>query len=68
MACVHPQVSWVGTADGIHCGLCGALVKDIGAPKAEPKKIEPAPEPEAEPEPVEEKPVKKAPAKKGGKR
>lgn len=59
MACEHPQINWVGTSDGIHCGLCGALV-NIGAPKkAEPK---------IEKEPEEEKPVKKPVLKRGGKK
>ena len=62
MACEHPQINWVGTSDGIHCGLCGALV-NIGAPK----KAEPKPEPVKDPEP-EEKPVKKPVLKRGGKK
>jgi hypothetical protein len=68
--CNHPQISWVGTADGIHCGLCGALVDPAAsvplgriAPKQERG---PKPETEPEPEPVEEK-TKKAP-KKGGRK
>lgn len=62
MACNHPRETWVGTADGIHCGLCGQLIND----KA-PKPVQ-APEAEIEKEP-EEKPVKKAAApKKGGKK
>ena len=61
MACEHPQINWVGTSDGIHCGLCGALV-NIGAPKPEPKA-----EPTVEKEP-EEKPVKKPALKRGGKK
>lgn len=62
MACNHPQSNWVGTADGIRCGLCGALV---GAP--EPVKVEkpkPKPEPVKDPEP--KKAEKKAAPKKGG--
>ena len=62
MACEHPQINWVGTSDGIHCGLCGALV-NIGAPKAEPK-----PEPKIEKEPEEAKPVKKPALKRGAKK
>ena len=66
--CNHPQSNWIGTADGIRCGLCGALV---GAPAPEPVKVEkPKPEPILDPEP-EEKPEpkkaeKKAAPKKGG--
>lgn len=55
MACNHPREKWVGAADGIHCGVCGALVNLT----ATPKKAEPAPEAES---------VKKAPAKRGGKK
>ena len=68
--CNHPQSNWVGTADGIRCGLCGALV---GAPAPEPVKVEkPKPEPILDPEP-EEKPEpkkaeKKVAPKKGGSR
>ena len=61
MACEHPQINWVGTSDGIHCGLCGALV-NIGAPK----KAEP--EPKIEKEPEEAKPVKKPVLKRGAKK
>jgi hypothetical protein len=67
--CNHPQSNWVGTADGIRCGLCGALV---GAP--EPVKVEkPKPEPILDPEPEEKKvepkkAEKKAAPKKGGKK
>ena len=58
MACNHPSDKWVGTSDGIRCGVCGQLV-DLSK-KAEPvKKAEPKPEPE---------PVKKAPTKRGGKK
>ena len=62
MVCNHPNEALVGTADGIHCGICGAVI-DLG------KKLEPvmAPEPEQKAEPVVEKPVKKT-AKKGGKK
>ena len=60
--CEHPQSAWVGTANGIHCGICGAVI-DLGK-KPEPVK---APEPEQKAEPAEEKPVKKT-AKKGGKK
>lgn len=60
--CNHPQSNWVGTADGIRCGLCGALV---GAPAPEPVKVEePKPEPILDPEPEEKPEPKKAPAKK----
>lgn len=68
--CNHPQSNWIGTADGIRCGLCGALV---GAPAPEPVKVEaPKPEPILDPEP-EEKPEpkkaeKKAAPKRGGKK
>lgn len=55
MACNHPRETWVGTADGIHCGLCGQLIS------------EKAPRPVQAPEP-EEKPVKKPAPKKGGKK
>lgn len=51
--CNHPQSNWIGTADGIRCGLCGALV---GAPAPEPVKVEP------------KKAEKKAAPKKGGKK
>ena len=57
MACNHPKESWVGLADGIHCGQCGALV-NLDAPKAKPElKVEKDPEPE-----------KKPAAKRGGKK
>lgn len=60
--CNHPQSNWIGTADGIRCGLCGALV---GAPVPEPVKVEaPKPEPILDPEPEEKPEPKKAPAKK----
>lgn len=60
--CNHPQSNWIGTADGIRCGLCGALV---GAPAPEPVKVEaPKPEPILDPEPEEKPEPKKAPAKK----
>ena len=58
MACEHPQINWVGTSDGIHCGLCGALV-NIGAPKKAEPTIEKEPE---------EKPVKKPVLKRGAKK
>ena len=57
MACNHPQEHWVGTAAGITCGLCGALV---GASK-------PAPVKAAEPKEETIEPKKAAP-KKGGKK
>lgn len=69
--CNHPQSNWVGTADGIRCGLCGALV---GAPAPEPVKVEkPKPEPVKDPEPekkTEKKPaiIKKPAPKRGGKK
>ena len=56
MACNHPRESWVGTADGIRCGVCGQLVNTAPAPKAEVK---------TEPE---EKPEKKPVLKRGGKK
>lgn len=60
--CNHPQSNWIGTADGIRCGLCGALV---GAPAPEPVKVEaPKPEPILDPEPEEKPEPKKALAKK----
>ena len=62
MTCDHPRDRWVGTANGIHCGICGAVI-DLGK-KPEPVK---APEPEQKAEPAEEKPVQKQekkPAKK----
>lgn len=58
--CEHPRLSWVGTADGIHCGVCGAVIT-FG--KAEQEK--PAPEPEPE---EKKAPAKKAPVKKGAKK
>lgn len=58
MACNHPREKWVGAADGIHCGVCGAKV-DLGAKPAPVKKAEP----EAKPEPV-----KKPAVKRGGKK
>ena len=70
--CNHPQISWVGTADGIRCGLCGALVDPAapapsGSVPKQPKIGRPAAEKaEPDPEPVEEK-TKKAP-KKGGRK
>lgn len=77
MACEHPQINWVGTSDGIHCGLCGALV-NIGATKKEATKVtittksglkieDGGPEPVKDPEP-EDKPVKKPVLKRGGKK
>lgn len=61
MACNHPRETWVGTADGIHCGLCGQLIGG-DAPKAAPEpKVEKDPEPD-------DKPVKKPAPKKGGKK
>ena len=65
MACEHPQINWVGTSDGIHCGLCGALVNIGALKKAEPK---PEPEPKIEKEPEEAKPVKKPVLKRGAKK
>lgn len=64
--CNHPQISWVGTADGIHCGFCGALVDPAASVPS--GRIAPKQErgPKPEPEPVEEK-TKKAP-KKGGRK
>lgn len=56
--CEHPQSAWVGTANGIHCSICGAVI-DLGK-KPEPVK---APEPEQKAAPVVEKQEKK-PAKK----
>ena len=53
--CNHPREKWVGTADGIRCGECGALVNESAPVKAEPK-----PEPKEEP--------KKAAPKRGGKK
>jgi hypothetical protein len=56
--CNHPQIAWVGLADGIHCGQCGAKIEPgASAPSG---KI---------PEPVKTgpKPTKAAP-KKGGKK
>lgn len=69
--CNHPQSNWVGTADGIRCGLCGA---PVGAPAPEPVKVEkPKPEPILDPKPEEKKvepkkAEKKAAPKKGGTR
>ena len=70
--CEQPQSSWIGTADGIRCGLCGAPI-EASAP--EPVKVEePKPEPVKDPEPEEKKvepkkaPVKKPAPKKGGKK
>ena len=62
MACNHPRESWVGTAEGIKCGLCGVPVNPSAPVKAEPK-----PEPKVEKEP-EEKPEKKPVLKRGGKK
>lgn len=56
--CDHPRDKWVGKADGIYCGQCGA--------KIEPSR--PAPVKVAEPKEEKAEPVKKAPAKKGGKK
>lgn len=60
MACTHPQISWIGMADGIHCGMCGAKIEP-GAP-APTGRIAPKQErgPEPDPEP------KKTAPKKGG--
>jgi hypothetical protein len=55
--CEHPRDKWVGTAAGITCGVCGALV---GASK-------PAPVKAAEPKEEKIEPKKAAP-KKGGKK
>lgn len=64
--CKHPQISWVGLADGIHCGQCGAKIEPgASAPSGkipEPVKSGPKPTKEA---PAEEK---KAAPKKGGKK
>lgn len=57
MSCNHPQTAWVGKADGIYCGQCGAKIEP-GKPAPEPK--DKAPEKKAEP--------KKAAPKKGGKK
>jgi hypothetical protein len=64
--CNHPQISWVGLADGIHCGQCGAKIEPgASAPSGKiPEPVKPGPKPETEP--VEEK-TKKAP-KKGGRK
>lgn len=75
--CNHPQISWVGLADGIHCGQCGAKIEPGASapsgkipepvkPGPKPTKQEREPKPEPETEPVEEK-TKKAP-KKGGRK
>ena len=60
--CGHPREAWVGTADGIHCSMCGTRIDldKITAPSRTPKV-------EAEPEP-EEKPKKAAPKKTGGRK
>ena len=55
MACNHPREKWIGTAQGIVCGECGAPVG-----KTEPVKAPVQ-------EPVKEEPKKAAP-KKGGKK
>lgn len=58
MSCDHPREKWVGKADGIYCGQCGAKIEPSRpAPKAEEKA----------PEPVKAEP-KKAASKKGGKK
>lgn len=57
MSCNHPQTAWVGKADGIYCGQCGAKIEP-GKPAPEPK--DEAPEKKAE--------LKKAAPKKGGKK
>ena len=55
--CNHPQIAWVGKADGIYCGQCGAKI-DLGKKAESVKKAEP-----------KDEPVKKAAApKKGGKK
>ena len=56
MACNHPRDRWIGTAQGIVCGVCGQPVD--GGKKAEPVKA-PAPE--------KDEPKKAAP-KKGAKK
>jgi hypothetical protein len=55
--CDHPKETWVGMADGIHCGACGELI-DFNKPAS--VKAEPKPEPKEEP--------KKAAPKRGGKK
>ena len=58
MSCNHPQTAWVGKADGIYCGQCGAKI-ELGAPApVKAKAEEKAPEPEA----------KKPAPKRGGKK
>jgi hypothetical protein len=63
MSCNHPQTAWVGKADGIYCGQCGAKIEPgKPAPKTDPVKAEKkAPEPEAK------KPAPKKGGTKGGK-
>lgn len=69
MACTHPQIAWIGMADGIHCGMCGAKIEP-GAPaptgRIAPKQ-EREPEPDKEPKKAAEKPAEK-PAEKGGRK
>ena len=68
--CNHPRDKWVGTADGIHCGICGAMINF-----AEPVKSEPVEQPDAElveevkkavadPEPAPEEPKPESEPKK----
>lgn len=62
MACNHPQTAWVGKADGIYCGQCGAKIEQSApakAAKTEPKQAE---------EKADEPAPKKAAPKKGGKK
>lgn len=56
MSCNHPQTAWVGKADGIYCGQCGA--------KIEPGK----PAPKTEKKAPEEPAPKKVAPKRGGKK
>lgn len=44
MSCNHPQTAWVGKADGIYCGQCGAKI-ELGKPasKTQPDAKKPAP-------------------------
>jgi hypothetical protein len=61
MSCNHPQTAWVGKADGIYCGQCGAKIEP-GKPalKTEPVK--------AEKKAPEEPAPKKVAPKRGGKK
>ena len=61
MSCNHPQTAWVGKADGIYCGQCGAKIEPgKPAPKTEPVK--------AEKKALEEPAPKKVAPKRGGKK